>query len=101
MRPRCPLREAESLHRAKLRRTSAPLPAQALARIRPRRVRKASAFTIAQTVDARADVALHLAKFCCKVPSDTSAQVGRVAVRLAISIVATVFMHYIGHRDCD
>lgn len=28
-------------------------------------------------------------KFCRKVPSETSAQVGRVAVRLAISMVAT------------
>jgi len=30
-------------------------------------------------------------KFCRNVPSDTSAQVGRVAVRLAISMVATLF----------
>lgn len=44
---------------------------------------------MAQTVTAGLMCLCTARKFCRKVPSETSAQVGRVAVRLAISIVAT------------
>ena len=45
---------------------------------------------MAQTATALLMCRCTARKFCRKVPSDTSAQVGRVAVRLAISVVATL-----------
>src|SRR5271168_3072415 len=44
---------------------------------------------MAQTVTPELMCRCTARKFCRKIPSETSAQVGRVAVRLAISMVAT------------
>src|ERR1700733_14849029 len=51
---------------------------------------------MAQTVTAVVTCRSTARKFCRKVPTDTSAQVGRVAIRLAISRVATA-LNYSGH----
>src|SRR4029077_17941103 len=58
----------------------------------------ASAFTIAQTFTPAPTCCCTRRKFFRRVVSDTSAHVGRVAVRFAISVVATWFDYSGGGR---
>src|SRR5580692_4333251 len=56
----------------------------------------ASAFTTAHTVTSGPAFFTTVRKFCCNVVRETSAQVGRVATRLGISIVVATEVDYSG-----